>query len=71
MVSDVWNHFIKKDKNKAVCKYCTKSYIVTGGTTTTLKRHYDDKHKSAAPGSSTSSEQTKQSSIKTFSTPKR
>lgn len=42
--SDVWNHFMILENEKAKCSYCSIEYSFKGGSTANLSRHLKRKH---------------------------
>lgn len=42
--SEVWNHFVTTEDNKAKCGYCSTKLSFSGGNTANLKRHLLAKH---------------------------
>lgn len=42
--SDVWNHFMILENEKAKCSYCSIEHSFKGGSTVNLSRHLKRKH---------------------------
>lgn len=42
--SELWNHFIQIENQKAKCGYCSVIISLSGGSLSNLKRHMKSKH---------------------------